>query len=194
MENLQTEKKNLDDKNEIRANEANDSFLSPQSEDKILNRNCSVCNSGFVEEIHKLRADHTLVELAEVIKSKFNVELSKDALSRHFIHYTSSLQKASTKAMWQTFQRDVESVSQHQKKTLFLGKIAFDHIVERLESGSLLLGVDDFEKLIKLYYTVLRDPDGGGDDDLIAIFQKASKEMGCDLAQGVLIKTKKKSF
>lgn len=169
----------------IRAND------TTETENNLFNRNCSVCRSGHLKEIHELRPTLTLVELAAEIKRKYGVELTKDSLSRHFQHYTKDLQTESTKSLLAKFDKDLESIAEHQKKTLFLAKISFDHIVERLENGSLELGVEDFEKMIKLYYAVLRDPDSIGDENIIAIFQRASQKMGVPLEQGVLIKTKK---
>ena len=194
MENEQNQNENQDEQNEIRANNANDIFELKKNQINLVNTNCSVCNSGLLDEIHALRPTHTLIELAEEIKKKYGVVLSKDALSRHFIHYSKQLQQESTKALFAKFDQEVEDVAQHQKKVLFLAKISFDHIIERLENGTLDLDVDDFEKMIKLYYSVLRNPDSATDDNIIAIFQRASQKYGCDLEQGVLIKTPKREI
>jgi len=190
MQNEQDEKKNEPKLSDNRAtdNEEIEKNLPKEVDIAFINTNCSVCNSGQLPEIHRLRPTHTLRELAEEINQKYGLELSKDSLSRHFQHYTQSLKVAVVKKQFEIFQQETENIASHQKKTLFLGKIAFDHIVERLENGTLVLGVDDFEKLIKLYYGVLRDPDKAGDENIIAIFQRASEKMGCGLEQGVLIK------
>lgn len=194
MENEQNENENLNSNHENRANNANETSQSQKNEIKLTNTNCSVCNSGLLNEIHALRPTHTLVELAEKIKKEHQVELSKDALSRHFQHYSKSLQTESTKSLLAKFDQQVENITEHQKKVLFLAKISFDHIIERLESGTLELGVEDFEKMVKLYYSVLRDPDSASDGNIIAIFQRASEKYGCGLEQGVLIKTPKKEI
>lgn len=175
----------------IRAKSDNLSDNSSNSQISFINHNCSVCNSGKLNEIHELRKTKTLIEISNEIKNRFGIELSKDALSRHFHHYTKSLQTETTKALLAKFEKEVESVSEHQKKVLFLCKISFDHIIERLDNGTLLLGIEDFEKMVKLYYSVLRDPDSAGDESIMAIFQRASKDFGCSLEQGVLLKKKK---
>lgn len=193
MQNLQNEIEKLDDQNEIRANSANETLQSESNKIAILNPNCSVCNSGLLKEIHELRSTHTLVELAEKINQKHGTQLSKDALSRHFMHYTKTLQTESTRVLWQKFRSDLESVTEHQKKVLFISNIAFEHIVERIDNGTLHLGVEDFEKMVKLYYGVLRDPDSASDNNIIAIFQRASEKYGCGIEQGILIKNKKNS-
>ena len=186
MENESNEKSNDLKSDEHRAINATEPF-------QIVHTQCSVCNSGKLKEIHAARAGRTLVELAEKINAEFGLELSKDALSRHFIHYAKKVETVATREMFVQFNEAVESVAQHQKKTLFLGKVAFDHIVERIENGTLILGVDDFEKLIKLYYGVLRDPDSAGDENILAVFQRASEKYGDSLSQGVLLKFPKKS-
>lgn len=187
----QTKNENELEFSENRANTANQSLQTQPSEITLVNTNCSVCNSGLLNEIHALRPTHTLIELAEKIKNDYSVELSKDALSRHFQHYSKKLQTASARALWEKFNSDVESVANHQKKVLFLCNISFEHIMERLDSGTLQLGFEEFEKMVKLYYSVLRDPDSVGDENIVAIFQRASEKFGCGLEQGVLIKHKK---
>jgi len=194
MENEQNENQNENKQNENRANNANDIFELKKNPINLINTNCSVCNSGLLDEIHTLRPTHTLIELAEEIKKKYGVVLSKDALSRHFIHYTKQLQQESTKALFAKFDQEVENIAQHQKKVLFLAKISFDHIIERLDNGTLDLNVEDFEKMIKLYYSVLSNPGSATDDNILAIFQRASQKYGCNLEQGILIKTPKREI
>lgn len=193
MENNQNEIEKLDDQNEIRAKNANLTLQSEKSEIQLTNTNCSICNTGLLNEIHALRPTHTFVELAEKINKTHGTNITKDSLSRHFMHYTKQLNTESTKALLAKFDQQVENISEHQKKVLFLCKISFDHIIERLENGTLDLGVEDFEKMMKLYYGTLRDPDSASDNNIIAIFQRASEKYGCSLEQGVLIKTPKSS-
>jgi len=156
-----------------------------------LDAKCSVCNSGLLDKIHAWRVSMPLRELSEKIKNELNLDFSKDVLARHFQHYIKALNAESTKRLLAKFDREAENVSEHQKKVLFLCKISFDHIVERLDAGTLHLGIDEFEKMMKLYYGTLRDPDSAGDENVIAIFQRASEKYGCGLEQGVLIKRKK---
>jgi hypothetical protein len=179
---------NINNQNHSDENRATPAIL--QNEIKIFNKLCSVCNSGIVKQIHDWRPTHTLDEMVALAKKDYNITLSRDAIARHFKHYTHDLTRASALALWEKFSLDVETVATHQKKVLFISNIAFEHILERLDNGSLTLGVDDFEKMVKLYYSVLRDPDSAGDQNIIAIFQKASEKYGCSLEQGVLIKTK----
>jgi hypothetical protein len=184
------ENKKLDVKSDCLATDTTLDFFNSQHTVSPLDLRCMVCNSGFINEIHQMRSSLSLRELSEKIKEEYGFNFSKDVLARHFQHYTRALNVESTKMLLAKFDRDAENVSEHQKKVLFLCKISFDHIVERLESGTLELGMEDFEKMIKLYYSVLRDPDSVGDGNIINIFQRASEKYGCGLEQGVLIKKK----
>jgi hypothetical protein len=86
MKNELNESENQTQNSENRAIDDIQEFAVTQSPDNLFNRNCSVCKSGLIDEIHALRTNHTLVETAQLIKEQFGVELSKDALSRHFMH------------------------------------------------------------------------------------------------------------
>jgi len=189
-ENIKTE-----DENEIRAKNAKDLFESEKTEIKIpiLKSNCSVCNCGHLDEIHNLRKTHGLVELAEVINKKYNLDLNKDSLSRHFQHYNISIRTNTTLKLYEDFNRETENLIEHQNRALFLINISFKHILERLENNTLELGFDEFEKMLNLYYKLLKDPGNSADDGLMAIFQKASQKYGCSLEQGVLIKLPKQN-
>lgn len=155
--------------------------------------NCQVCTSGHLEYIQKSRRDGMkLVELSNHLKNEFDLNLSKDVLWLHFKNYNKKLRVASAEKLLKDFNEKIETTHKHQKATLFLINRSFQNICEHLESGSLILGVDDFEKLVKLYYNILRDPDRKPEDDsIIAIFQRAAKKHGFPLEQGVLIKHSK---
>lgn len=159
----------------------------PEMLDKIVRTNCTVCRSGHLKEIHAWRKTLTLREISDKLKSQFKIEIAKDALSRHFQHYSKLVRVRTIEKEFLNFDEKLETLTQHQRKTLFLCKITFDHIVKRLEAGTLDLGISDFEKLVNLYYRVLRDPDRAGDEDIIAIFQRASDKYGATLDQGVMV-------
>lgn len=159
----------------------------PEFIDKIVHTNCSVCRSGHLKEIHEWRRTLTLREISDKLKSTFKIDIAKDSLSRHFQHYSKLVRVRTIEKKFLEFDEKLESLTQHQKKTLFLCQITFDHIIKRLEAGTLDLGISDFEKLVNLYYRVLRDPDRAGDEDIIAIFQRASDKYGCTLDQGAMV-------
>jgi hypothetical protein len=52
----------------------------------------------------------------------------------------------------------------------------------------LKLGIDELDKMMKLYHNTLSDPGSSADDSIMAIFQRASNDFGCTLEQGVLLK------
>ena len=182
-----------EDENDIRTKNEKNLFESENKIKKIpiIKSNCSVCNSGCLEEIHELRRTLGLVELAEVINKKYNTDLNKDSLSRHFQHYNLSVRANSTLKLYEDFNRETENLIEHQNRALFLINVSFRHICERLEAGTLELGFEEFEKMINLYYKTLKDPGNNADEGLMAIFQKASAKYGCSLEQGVLIKMPK---
>lgn len=150
---------------------------------------CKVCSSGYMDYITDLRRSGMgYVEMSEHLKNKLNLELSKDVIWRHFRNYNKKIQLVSTEKLLADFDEKSETVLKHQKECLFLINKTFDNIVEHLNNGTLILGVSEFEKLVSLYYKVLRDPERANDDAYIAIFQKAAHEHGFNLEQGVLIK------
>lgn len=150
---------------------------------------CKVCSSGYMEYINELRkSGKGYVEISEVLKKEKNINLSKDIIWRHFRNYNKKLQLVTTEKMLAQFDEKSETVAKHQKETLFLINKTFDNIVQHLEAGTLVLGVGEYEKLVNLYYKTLRDPDRQDDDQYLAIFQKASRDFGVNLEQGILLK------
>jgi hypothetical protein len=186
---MQTEKKNQIENTENRPTATTE--LSQNPDVVPIHSNCQVCASGIVDIVHKLRPQYTLRELSEVLKNEHNVELSKDALHNHFRRYTKNLELATQRQLYENFEIEVDNVVDHQRKTLFLAGIAFDHILDRLESGTLVFGIDEFEKLVKMYHTVLKNPQDASDNNIVGLFQKMSSKFGCTLEQGVLIRTPK---
>lgn len=150
---------------------------------------CKVCSSGHLEYINQLRqSGKGYVEISEALKNEKNYNLSKDIIWRHFKNYNKKLQLVTTEKMLAQFDEKSETVAKHQKETLFLIHKTFDNIVQHLEAGTLILGVGEYEKLVNLYYKTLRDPDRQDDDSYLAIFQKASHDLGINLEQGILFK------
>ncbi len=183
--------KKKDNDSEIRAN-----FAKEKKKLEIINfcrPNCQVCSSGHLEYITEARRNGAkLVELSADLKNKFNIDLSKDVLWRHFKNYNKRIQLATAEKLLTDFNNTVEDVARHQKSTLFLINKSFEHIMSHLDNGTIILGVDDFEKLVKLYYQVLRNPDTSNDTDkdIVGIFQRASSKYGFPLEQGILFKSK----
>ncbi len=81
-------------------------------------------------------------------------------------------------------------MTDHRKKILFLSSVGFDKLLEQLESGRLFFGIKEFTELVKLYHTVLKNPEAGSNNNLIAVFQKMSDQYNINLDQGTLFEKK----
>lgn len=144
---------------------------------------CSVCDSGFATEINALRSSKTLRELSEFLKNEYGIELSKDALHGHFKKYGLKLRDESLKIAYQQFREEASAVATHQKQTLFLASYTFDEILRRMGNGTLKVGIEDFEKLLKLYHLVLQNPSGLPADGLVETFMLAQRKWNIPLTQ-----------
>jgi hypothetical protein len=155
--------------------------------------NCKVCNSPYRELIFEMMKEgKTYRDISTFLKENHNENISISSISRHKQNYSRALRTLSNKLDYEKFNAQAENVSVHQKQVLFLMKASFKQILEHLNSGSLVLSIDDYEKLTKLYYNVVQDPDSADDGDIVALFQKASKKQGFDIEQGILFKSKSK--
>ena len=152
-----------------------------------IHKNCKVCASGIVDKIHELRPGRTLEELSALLLKDFQIELSKSNLSYHFCRYSQALQLKSARKLYARFEEESDTLADHKHKTLFLCDVTFDHILSRLESGTLNMGIDEFEKLVKLFHS-LKSPEEAIDETAFAIFERASEKYGCTIRQGVLIR------
>lgn len=152
--------------------------LSPFCDSK-----CSVCDSGFAAEINALRSSKTLRELSEFLKFEYDIELTKDVLHNHFKKYGLKLRDESLKIAYQQFQAEANAVATHQKQTLFLASYTFEEILRRMGNGTLKVGIDDFEKLLKLYHQVLNNPSGLPADGLVETFMLAQRKWNIPVSQ-----------
>lgn len=169
-------------KNEISSTQLTNGF-SP-----FCRSDCIVCNSGILKEIHEWRPAHTLDEIVELAKKENGLEVSRYQLHRHFKNFNKVLSGQITKHM-ENFDLKVETLSEHQNRVLFLGKIAFDQILDRINAGTLTFTLDDYEKIMKLFYNTMKDPSAAATDSaaMIALFQKAAERGGAPMQQMALI-------
>lgn len=167
---------------------ANEIQSLPSRFSPFCRSDCMICNSGHLSEIHEWRPTMTFRELSEKIKNEFQLSISKDQLWRHFKNFNQQLTGQIVKHM-ESFDLQVETLTEHQHRVLFLGKIAFDQILDRINAGTLQFSLDDYEKIMKLFYNTLRDPSAAQTDSqaMFALFQKAASRGGAPLEQGVLI-------
>lgn len=156
-------------------------------------KNCKICNSPNHDLImHMLLSEGaTYRNVTTHILKTFGEKISTSSISRHMANYRKSLRSLSNKVDYANFNVDAQNVAKHKKEVLFLMDSSFRNILEKVNSGALVLGIDDYEKLTKLYYNFLENPEGSGNEDIVALFQKASKKSGFSIDQGVLLKTKR---
>ncbi len=190
---LQNEKKKLDDKTENRTtkkieHDPNEILKLTENQPEVLpvHKNCLVCESGHVDEIHRLRPYYKLDDITKIIEDKYKIHLSKSVLSYHFNKYYKAVENISHQKLYEQFNADVDILTDHRKKILFLTSVGFESLMKQLDEGRLFFGVKEFSELVKLYHTVLKNPDAGSNNNLIAIFQKMSDQYNVNLDQGTL--------
>lgn len=155
-------------------------------------KNCKVCNSMHRQEIFRLlKSGEKYRNISKHLELNYNEKISIASISRHKQNYNKALRSLIQKVELEKFDHTAETVAKHQKQVLFLMKVSFEQIINHLTAGTLVLSIDEYEKLTKLYYNILRDPDSADDEDVLAIFQKAAGKRGFDINQGVLFKPKK---
>lgn len=143
--------------------------------DPMCTGRCSVCDSGYADVVNAARAKFTLRSLSEYMKNEYGVVLSKDMLHNHFQKYAVKLRQESVKRAYELFDRESATLAVHQKQTLFLASYTFEEIMRRIQNGTLTVGIDEFEKLMKLYYQIMQDPMGAVAPDVMEIYMRAFK-------------------
>lgn len=145
------------------------------AQDPFCSGKCSVCDSGYADVINAARAKFTLRELSEYLKNEYGLELSKDVLHNHFQKYAVKLRNESVKKAYELFRTESATLAVHQKQTLFLASYTFEEIMRRIQNGTITVGIDEFEKLMKLYYQIMQDPQGAIAPDAMEIYMRAFK-------------------
>lgn len=142
---------------------------------------CQICASGFADKVNEMRGKKTLRELSQYFSDEYGVEWSKDSFARHFRKYLEKVNKKSLSIAYQAFRAETETVAKHQTQVLFLASHTFQEIIRRIDNGTLEVGVDQFEKLLKLYYQILRDPDAAAVPDVTEVYIRAMKRYNVPL-------------
>lgn len=157
---------------------------------KICDARCKICNSDYLKEFHDLKkSGNTYEKICEIMKSKFNFDISEASVSRHFKGYLKRKNILSAQLINNDLVEEATKQSVHVTKLVSLIDNAFLQIKEKLDLGTISLGIDDLDKLIKLRYQVLSGQDTN-ESDILAIFQTAVNKYGVDVRQGVLFKNK----
>lgn len=154
--------------------------------EKICDSRCRICISDYLKEIHSLKkAGKTFRQIAAIAK----FDISASSLSRHFQNYLKQKTILSARIIKDDLVEEATKQAVHTQKIIGLIDITFVAIKARVDSGKISLGIDELDKLMKLRYQVLQGQDTN-ENDILAIFQKASNKYGLDLQQGVLFKQK----
>ncbi len=153
----------------------------------ICQKNCRVCNSGHIEEIHSLRDSKTHYrKIIEIFKKKYNYELSPAGLSRHFANYRNRRVLLAAEIMDKQIVEESTEVARHTTQIISL----IDKALICIEAGTVKFDVSDLEKLFKIRHQILAG-DAGGEDSLVAVFQNAIDKYGVNVNQGILFKPPK---
>lgn len=156
---------------------------------KICHSRCSICQSGVLKEIHDYRKNgRNFDDIVELIKEHHGVQISSASLSRHFKTYRAFKTDLATKVIKNDVLEEITLQSVHIKRTVELLDIAYKKLLVKFESNQYNIQVADLEKLTKIRYQVLTG-ENVDDNQLMAIFSKASNEYGLNLEQGVLFKS-----
>jgi len=179
---------------ENQTDEKSNSSVSSESVDELMNfkkichARCSICRSGVLKEIHDHRKNGMQFDaIVEKIKTENNVAISSASLSRHFKSYRAFKTEIATKVIKQDMLEEITLQSVHIKKTVELLDLAYAQLLVKFQSQNYNIDIADLEKLTKIRYQVLTG-ENVDDNQLMAIFQKASNDYGLNIEQGVLFK------
>ena len=154
----------------------------------VCDKRCRICNSDYLKTIHDLKkAGNIFDDIVKIMSEKYNFNISKSSLSRHFQNYERHKKIISARIINDDLIDEATKQSVHTKKLVELIDKAFEHLKLRIEANTLNFDVSDLEKLMKLRYQILSGQDTN-ENDILAIFQKATDKYGLNLQQGVLFK------
>lgn len=144
---------------------------------------CEICDSGYADKINEVRHRYTLRELSAYLAEEYGLHFSKDQLHLHFKKYAIKMRDESLALAYKGFRVESAHVAEHQKQVLFLASFTFEEILKRITNGTLKVGIEEFERMMKLYYQILRDPDGANTPDITEIYMRATKRYNVPLTQ-----------
>ncbi len=155
---------------------------------KICSSRCNICRSGILAEIHEWHKNGS--QLQDIVNkaAAMNVKISTASLSRHFKSYTAYKTEMAVKIIKDDTLQEITAQAVHIKNTVKLIDLAYKKLLAMFESGTYRIEISDLEKLTKIRYQILNG-ENLDNNDLMAIFQKATDKYGVNLQQGVLFKT-----
>lgn len=150
---------------------------------------CKICNSDYLKEIHDLRkAGHRFSDMVKILKKKFNYDIGQSSLCRHFQKYQAHKNLISAKIINGEIIEEATKQSAHTKHLIDLIDEAFRILKARVTAGNIRIDISDLDKLIKMRYQIMSGQDMD-ENDVLAIFQKATDKYGLNIQQGVLFKS-----
>lgn len=158
---------------------ANDKTLSFKEGTSFCKATCRVCDSGRALEIQDLVArGMTYVAIADVSLEKFGIQLSPSSICRHISNYREALRVSASRQLTEVLDLEAETLNVHQARTLGLIKVAYENIITRYQQGLLDFSIDDLDKLTKLFYVVLQNPDQAKMPSVINMIGKFDQKFG----------------
>lgn len=158
---------------------ANDKTLLFKEGTSFCKATCRVCDSGRALEIQDLIArGMTYVAIADVSLEKFGIQLSPSSICRHISNYREALRVSASRQLTEVLDLEAETLNVHQARTLGLIKVAYENIITRYQQGLLDFSIDDLDKLTKLFYVVLQNPDQAKMPSVINMIGKFDQKFG----------------
>ena len=152
----------------------------------ICDTRCKICHGEHLKTIHDLkRAGKRYDDIGKIMKAKFNFHISNSSLSRHFQKYNKRQAIISAEIINDELIEGATKQAAHTKKIVSLIDTYLEQIKNLVANGLMKFDIADLERLIKMRYQVLNETDTD-ENDIIAMFQKATDKYGVNLQQGVL--------
>ncbi len=178
-------------KKEIASDNKTSATLAPP--ERLCDVRCKICNSDYIKQVHDLKkAGHTLEKVAEIVGKDFKLDISRSSLSRHFAKWQERKDIVSAKIMNDDLVAEATNQAVHTKQIVSLIDKVYKLVKARIDSGTIRVDISDLEKLLKLRYQVLAGHQTD-ENDIAAIFQKATDKYGLNLQQGILFKSPAKA-
>jgi len=154
---------------------------------KICSSRCTICSSGILKEIHDWRKNGAhYARICERAKDEFGVSVSEASLCRHFKGFITYKTNLATQIIKNDVLEEVTSQAVHMKRTVELLDLAYDQLLLKFKSNTYKIEVSDLEKLAKMRYQIMNG-EQLDENNIKAIFQRATNEYGLDIQQGVLL-------
>jgi len=186
MSNAET-KNNFETKTSASPETSGASIIS-QAPEVFCDSRCTICQSDYIKIIHDLKkAGNSNRDVIKILFDKYKFKTSESSMSRHFSRYEKQKSIISANLINDDLVEDATKQAVHTKKIVELIDLAFTAIQNQINMGY-RFDISDLEKLMKLRYQVMSGQDTD-ENDILAIFQKASNKYGLNLSQGVLFKS-----